>query len=162
MKKIIYYLIIAFGLFLIVDVFVTNPFNNKINLTDNKTNNQKHTYLVKTIYENKKEIFTIEELAYIPTYSVYPLEIEFENYKPDVPLSKLPGRVKLSTLGWIDIDTTITSTKNFFIRTVDKLGPVTYITFSSLDITEQNMKGEYSYCGPALDPSGIYFTAVRK
>jgi len=163
MRKITYYLIIAIGWFIIVNGCKTNPFNNKADDQNNSFTDQKRTYLVKTIYFDPEKIFTVEEVANDPYWFMeYPLEIEFENYRPDVPINRLTGRVKLSTLGWTKIDTNHTATNSFKVRTIGKLGPVESIDFGSLDITEQNMKGLYYNAGPELDYYGINFTAVRK
>jgi len=110
MKKIIYYLIIAFVLFLIIDSCITNPFTN-INYDPY---DQKRTYSVKTIYKDPKNAYTFEELIYIPVLKVYPREIEFENYVKDLPINKLAGRVDLGLFNWNEISTTHTEMYCFF------------------------------------------------
>lgn len=162
MRKITYYLILAVVWFLIVEGCISNPFNNKTDDQNNSFTDQKRTYLVKTINSNTEEIITIGVDNVPREFMEYPLEIEFENYRPDVPINRLTGRVKLSTLGWRKISTTTTEPTIFIVKTIGKLGPVESIIFGFLDITEQNMKGVYCNMGPEFDGCPINFTAVRK
>lgn len=89
------------------------------------------------------------------------MEIELLNYKVG---DNFKGRVKLANLGWIPIDTTwiYANPGEFILNTYKMLGPVEYIDFYNIAITDNLMIGKYLESGPYIDTAPHDFTAIKK
>ena len=97
----------------------------------------------------------------------WPLEINLKSYQTDSTGNYIyfNGEVKLANLGWKVIKNyaDYTGNKNMFlVDTKGELGPVEFVTFGDLKITEVIITGWFANAGPTIDTPSHTFVAKNK
>jgi hypothetical protein len=112
------------------------------------------TYEVKEINGKKAE-----EIG--PTYRCYPKMIKLSHFGD----SDYRGTVELDSLGVKQIQNYAAGLANhrqFFISTMNELGPVEEIVFGDLQFSDQTLTGYFCPTGPLIDTTPSFFVASKK
>lgn len=112
------------------------------------------TFIVQTI-DGK----SVPDFAQNPIDYEWPLEIKLENYEAG---HTLKGEVRLANLGWVKIDSNDAGVDKFLVDTAGRLGPVEFIAFSDIEISDVNMNGQFANAGPTIDTPAHDFTAEKQ